>query len=939
MYCESSLKEFPVVALVETWLQNEHVSDQYFFHDYTVVRKDRDCFLAFPGTSRGGGALLAIRDDVDFVRMNLDSFVAAVPVVDVVGCKCKLSNVSICVLVVYVPPSISVEMFSVMFSLFEEIATSEKYFVLLGDFNAPQYNCSGTDAVIVAAAPGSANRKVEVIDEFLNITGLSQHNSICNEYGRLLDLIFSNIDCTLKRDTSPLVTEDAYHPALIVTPNLSNHRSKVFPFNSNIKSYNFRRADLPSLYSALLNYDWNQLESMESADIAVTRFTDAVHELFDQFVPLYKGKCAKYPCWYTKEIIRMIKLKSGAHNRYLRTQLHFHYQEFKRLRTLTKSMVKDAYRRYVGDVQESLFAEPKRFWSFVSRKSGNSSIPKSVHYNGNVAGTPQDVVNAFADFFSGVYIKNNNYASRPSMLPPSFSDVIDFSSNAITVEEVESAIRKLKDNFTTGPDGVPAFVVRDCCRVLALPLSIIFNKSLHTSTFPGSWKTAKVCPVFKKGDKADVNNYRPIAILSNFAKVFEIVIFNRLYPLVRHQISSYQHGFVDRRSTCSNLACMSQYLSKVVDSHGQVDVIYTDFSKAFDRLHQGLLLQKLERFGLNEPCIRFLRSYLLDRVQFVRYNGYDSHLFAAHSGVPQGSNLGPLFFVLFINDLLQQLECCRLCYADDLKIYKKISSITDCLDLQRDLDVLWTWCNVNCLCLNLTKCCVVSYSLKRSRIIYNYNIDDHVLARMSEVSDLGVIFDDKLRFTRHIRETVSGAMKSLGFIKRSCADFNDPAVLTVLYNAYVKSRVSYASLIWCPQYEFLVGMVERVQRRFLKYLEFKTTGVYPPQGIDYQLLLEPHGFSSLRFDRDRTAVNFLHGLLNGSIDCPDLIGALDFLVPRLGSRLSATFYCPAARTNIMLKSPVYRMSSIFNNIARCCDINTCTIKQLSVALKEYFSHL
>ncbi|KAJ3661981.1 hypothetical protein Zmor_006351 [Zophobas morio] len=188
-----------------------------------------------------------------------------------------------------------------------------------------------------------------------------------------------------------------------------------------------------------------------------------------------------------------------------------------------------------------------------------------------------------------------------------------------------------------------------------------------------------------------IPNYRRIGILSNFSKVFEQVLYSAIYNHVKNYISPQQHGFVSGRSTVTNLATVTQYLAEKIDNRGHVDIIYTDFSRAFDTI-QHILLHKLSYFGLTDSALALIRSYLYDRVAYVFYNGYASSEFIVASGVPQGSNLGPLLFTLFINDLLLQLSCPALAYADDVKLYHEISSVGNMDLLQLNLNRIIQWC-------------------------------------------------------------------------------------------------------------------------------------------------------------------------------------------------------------------------------------------------------
>lgn len=252
---------------------------------------------------------------------------------------------------------------------------------------------------------------------------------------------------------------------------------------------------------------------------------------------------------------------------------------------------------------------------------------------------------------------------------------------------------------------------------------------MKTSVFPNKWKVAKAFPIFKAGDISCVSNYRQISLLCNFAKVLEIILYNRIYLATKNILAPCQHGFMSKKSTTTNLVSFTQTVSGIMDERGQVDSLYTDFTKAFDRIDHQLLLQKLSKFGFNLNLLDFFKSYLTDREQFVFYNGYKSSTYLATSGVPQGSNLGPLLFLLFIDDLCIELQCEGLIFADDLKIYKSIITENDCINLQNNLDIVSHWCVLNKVGINAAKCKVVTFTKKKNHIIYIYKINNTTLER------------------------------------------------------------------------------------------------------------------------------------------------------------------------------------------------------------------
>ena len=382
------------------------------------------------------------------------------------------------------------------------------------------------------------------------------------------------------------------------------------------------------------------------------------------------------------------------------------------------------------------------------------------------------------------------------------------------------------------------------------------------------------------------------------------------------------------RSTVTNLMEITQYLSHAIDNRGQVDVIYTDFAKAFDSINHKILISKLRCLGFSEGLILFFQSYLNHRQQYVAHGGYTSDLFTVHSGVPQGSNLGPLLFLIFVNDILDNLSCEKLMFADDLKIFCRINSPADCILLQEALDNIEQWSKDNSINLNPQKCSIVSYNRKTNPIVFQYSICGVQLSRCENVKDLGIHFDNKLTFSYHINKTKTSAVRALGFLIRNCKNFTNATALNTLFSALVKSKLDYGILIWYPHYSFQKSEIESIQRKYLKFLSFRLDSVYPERGCCHNGLLKRFGFISLEKRMFVFSVIFLYNLLNNKVDSPSLLSQLNFLVPRTSSRSTKTFYCTQAHTNILVKSPLVRICENFNKICGLCDINYSSVKNL-----------
>ena len=432
------------------------------------------------------------------------------------------------------------------------------------------------------------------------------------------------------------------------------------------------------------------------------------------------------------------------------------------------------------------------------------------------------------------------------------------------------ALNKIDKRKSCGPDNIPPVFVKNCANSLVNPLSHIFNTSLKLGRFPEKWKPSYIVPIFKSGARNNIENYRGIAILCTFGKIFESLVTNFLTQQLSNLISPSQHGLMRGRSTCTNLLEFVNLSVGKIEEGNQIDVIYTDISKAFDRLIHRVLLNKLFRFGVHSSMLAWIQSYLSAREQFVKVCGWISKPIYVTSGVPQGSHLGPLLFILFMNDapdVLNYSKC--LMFADDLKLFSPVKSILDAINLQRDLDMLSSWCQRNCLSLNINKCKTMSFYRLNTPIIYNYAISNVPLVRVYEIRDLGVVFDRTFTFNSHIDLIVAKAYSMLGFMMRICADFNAVSVFFSLYNAYVRSHLEYAAVVWSPNYDVHINRIESVQK-FGYYNVIK----FAPYLFKCSLLN-----IELLSDRRRNAkLLFVFDILSGRIDSHNCCLYLTFMI-------------------------------------------------------------
>lgn len=429
-------------------------------------------------------------------------------------------------------------------------------------------------------------------------------------------------------------------------------------------------------------------------------------------------------------------------------------------------------------------------------------------------------------------------------------------------------------------------------------------------------------PVHKKGDKRNIENYRGITSLCACSKIFELIVNDALFSACKSYISTDQHGFFPKRSICTNLVPFTSMCLRTMETGAQVDVVYTDLKAAFDRVDHGILLAKLNKLGVSGAMIRWFNSYLTDRLLCVKIGTAESYYFTNPSGVPQGSNLGPLLFTIFINDvgLILPPEC-RSFYADDVKLYIIVRCFRDCLQLQSLIHSFETWCSDNCLTLSVHKCNVITFHRSKSPILHDYKMNGQSLQRVNNIRDLGISLDARLTFNQHYSDMIAKANRQLGFIFKIADEFHDPLCLKALYCALVRSILEFGSVIWCPYHATWIARIEAIQRRFvryaLRYLPWNDPSNLPPYEERCQLL----GIETLEHRRTTAQAVFVAKLFTGEIDSPEIIGQIGIYVPERNLRSRNFLHLGSRSSNYGMHDPIRFMSTRFNEFYSIFDFH------------------
>jgi hypothetical protein len=421
------------------------------------------------------------------------------------------------------------------------------------------------------------------------------------------------------------------------------------------------------------------------------------------------------------------------------------------------------------------------------------------------------------DYFVTVFTTENITCIPTPISNNRVTDTSNICNINITESDVSGCISKLNINKAHGPDDIYARTIKELNTNLCEPLRILFQKSIDTCDVPNDWKSANVSPIFKQGNKIKAENYRPISLTSLIGKLLETIIRNKIVEFLdeHNLLRDSQHGFRIKRSCLTNLLDFYDTLIKQYEEDKAVDVIFLDLQKAFDKVPHERLLVKLYALGIRGNAHKWIKNWLTGRIQRVNIKGIKSDWKPVTSGVPQGSVLGPILFLCYINDIDEGIDGYITKFADDTKLMNPASTTKDTSILQKDLNKISNWAEKWQMKFNANKCKVMHIGCKN--ILNDYTMDAVNLKSVERESDLGVIIDKSLKVSHQCTAVVKKANKILGLISRSFEVKNKNNIIT-LYKSLVRPHLEYCSQVWSPHLRKDVVKIEKVQRRATKLI-------------------------------------------------------------------------------------------------------------------------
>ena len=506
------------------------------------------------------------------------------------------------------------------------------------------------------------------------------------------------------------------------------------------------------------------------------------------------------------------------------------WRAYRMRRNYVTKLVKNSHRDYVNNViGESLTENPKSFWSYVKlSRTENMGIPTLKTIN-KICNNDFDKAQALNSHFSSVFTSTSQEFTQEQLKGTSPYNPIP--QLTIGVEGVAKQLLKLNPSKASGPDELSPRLLKLVGTELAPALQFLFQQSYDTSTVPKQWRQALVSPIFKNGNKADASNYRPISLTCICCKIMEHIVLSHMAKHLNSNriLIDEQHGFRERLSTVTQLINSTNDWTNTLNNKGQTDAIFLDFSKAFDKVSHKHLVTKLKYYGITENTLGWIHSFLSDRTQAVSVNGTHSKSVKVTSGVPQGSVLGPVLFLLYINDINEHINSTVKLFADDSIIYREVHNTQDQLILQNDLATLGKWAQKWSMSFNVKKCAALSITLKRTPLTHQYTLLGEDIPCVQKAEYLGVTISHDLKWNAHCSKILQKANRTLGLLRRTLS-YCTPKVKTRAYETLVRPQVEYASEVWSPYTQVEINRIEKIQRssaRFV-FLDYRrTTHVTP----------------------------------------------------------------------------------------------------------------
>ena len=721
--------------------------------------------------------------------------------------------------VVYRPPSSNtLEFVSSLNNILNNFEMNNKECFVMGDFNIDLLKYD-TD-----------NLCHEFLETFLSNSFfplVSKPTRITNTSSTLIDNIFSNV----------IPHSDSY----IILSDISDHYPifTQFTLSNSIKGRRprpLRRRVSPEsiarLGASLEHADWSNVYNTDDVNTSYNNFLDVLNKEIDACIPLQKDKVNNYKItprlpWISKSILRCINKKNRLYYKYKSDLTDRSKSKYTSYKNALIRILRYEKKKYFVNRLEFYKHDMQNTWKILKEAMNlvhNKNKVIRIKRDNEIIDDSNRIADIFNNHFSLIgetlaqNIPQSNKSFKDFLHPPNANSIFFVPTHKYEIIDIVSHLNNKK---SSGFDNINNVIVKGIIPVIVDPLVHIFNLSFLNGEVPNVMKIAKVIPLFKKGDIQDVNNYRPISLLSSLSKVLEKLIHKRTLNFLKDQniLCDFQFGFRDNHSTSHALLSLVEKVAHALDSSSHMVGILLDFSKAFDTINHDILLHKLSNYGIRGKALGWFRSYLSDRKQFVFIDGHTSELQHVNCGVPQGSLLGPLLFIIYINDFYRSSDIASfILFADDTNLFFSHSNPNTLVEIvNSELQKTIQWIRANRLSLNLQKTKYILFSNSIDSLPTDLVFDDASLEKVSHSKFLGVIIDNKLSWKAHIDNIANKISRNIGILNRLKTQLPSTALLT-LYSSLTLPYLNYGLLAWGNAHQTSLDKILLLQKRAVRII-------------------------------------------------------------------------------------------------------------------------
>ena len=820
-----------LIMITETWATYNLTDAELKLENYEMLRLDRRI-------ARGGGCIIHFKS---FLNVTLEEQLTGSLQTESLYCKLKGPHSEVLIGIIYNSTANTEEEEENIHHVIRRACLNYRDVILTGDFNHRTINWETLHS----------DREGQPFLDLTQDCFLAQCVEEPTRGENILDLVLTTNDNLLENVTvrEPLGSSDhnmvQFEVAIHTDPEL---------WKTTYVDY--RHGRYRKMRTYLKEVKWTEeLNKGPTIEAKWNIFKRYLETAVNKFVPTKTRKKKRQPQWWNKEIDRTRKQKIRWWNQYKNTKSDADYRLYKSALNRNNKEVRKAKMMLEKKLANNIKSDPKAYYKYVRSKTEAKEKVGPLKENGVTITDDKKSAELLNQYFASVFtIEETSYIPNPPVIydGPENHTLLHIE---ITSDMVLKKLQKLKPNKSPGVDNIYPVVLKHTAASIAQPLSHIFQESLNKNEIPSDWRNANVTPIYKKGPKHQPENYRPVSLTSQISKVMESILkdFINIHLDKFHLIKETQHGFTKGKSCLSNLLTFLEDVTRDIDSGRPVDILYLDFSKAFDRVPHIRLDKKIRAHGITGNVADWIATWLSGRKQKVVISGKSSAWKDVVSGVPQGSVLGPTLFLIYINDIDINISSTILKFADDTKVYRSTATPHDIQMLQQDLCQLYKWSTDWQMLFNVQKC--KSLHIGHSNVHHSYHMNNIPIESTSSEKDLGIIIQSDLKVSQQVAKAVKSANRALGIIRRNITDKSKFNIIR-LYKSLVRPHLEYGVQAWRPYLQRDINNIEKIQRRATKMIR----GL---ENLPYERRLQEVNLISLERRRLRADLIQVFKIMNG----------------------------------------------------------------------------